>query len=190
MKFFTAIPFIVLFFVSCSSKQNATEPKPENRSTSEQVFENFLRSDEGKMFRAIDFNMTISEVRKIEREQSNTSEMHSEKMNEVKFQLDLSDQFLDFAELVYFFDAGGLSFISANGYFKSKKNADAFYKHLEKYFTTKYGNGEWADDGFLEITTEYNKNPLLIAIKPIDFTASSAENENSYGFFLFFSLLN
>lgn len=186
---------VVLFFVSCTNEavkettsKNTTETS-EPKSNFEIMFDDFMLLDEAKMFRGIDFNMTISEVRKIERSRATTQENSSEKMDELFFEVDLSKEILDFANLKYSFAAKGLYFISAEAYFTNEKKSQSFYNRLETYFKTKYGAGEIADDGYLEFSVTEKKKNILIAIKEVNFPATAAD-KGSFGFFLVYSLMS
>lgn len=189
--------FTVLFFASCSEDASVTETNTttkvventEPKSRFEIMYDDFMLLETGKMFRGVDFNMTMSEVRKIERARPTARENSSEKMDELFFEVDLSKEILDFADVKYSFAADGLYFISAEAYFTNEKKSEAFYKQLKAHYTSKYGEGELADDGYLEFNYTEDKKNVLLAIKDINYPPT-ATDPGSYGFFLVYSLLN
>lgn len=151
------------------------------------MFTNFMLFDKTHLFRGVNLNMTEKEVRQIESGYPVSSEMRTEKANEIYFEVNLSNEPLDFVDLRYNFNEGKLVFISAEGYCSNEKKSKSFYKNLETYYTNTIGKGEYADDGYLEFKTKNGDQNVMVAIKEVNFPPAGSD-KGSYGFFLLYSL--
>lgn len=189
---------IVLLMFSCANetaKETNTkestliEAVSETNATFKKTFDDFMIIEEGKLFRGLNFNLTMSEVRKIERVRAAAQEKSSEKMDELFFEVDLTKEILDFANVKYSFAADGLYFISAEGFFINEKMSLSFFQQLKSFFEMQYGKGDLAEDGYLEFETKVDKKEILIAIKEVNVPPTTDE-KGGYGFFLVYSLMN
>ena len=184
--------FLCVFLIfgckdSDSKKSAAAVAALDSEDPYLKMFTEFMMIDGKSVFRGVNFDMTEDEVKKIEHSYETSRENSSEKMQELFFEVDLSEELLDFADIRYSFDEKGLFFINVESYLTSPEKSKSFYKNLESYFNSAYGKGEYADDGFLEFETTKNGKKIQAAIKEVNI-APTEKDKGSYGFYLLYSL--
>lgn len=186
----------ITLLMSCNSGETKTEETKESDIENSKLdkdnpyfkmFTNFMLFDETHLFRGINLNMTEDEVRQIENEYPVSSELRSDKVNELYFEVKLSNEPLDFVDVRYTFHEGKLTFIGTEGYCSDEKKSKSMYQNLEKHFTNTLGKGQYADDGFLEFNMKNGDQNILVAIKEVNFPPAGTD-DGSYGFFLLYSL--
>lgn len=184
----------ILFF-GCKSDNPKTEIKEEVASAPApdenvdpylKMLINFLDIKDEHLFRGINFDMTSEEVRKIERLFPTSRENASEKERELFFEVDLSEELLDFADLRYSFDEQGLYLINVSAYVTTEEKAFALNRYLNEYLSLRYGPATLAEDGFYEYLSSMNGRGIMISTKPVNIPPKGG-NAGSYGFYLYFS---
>ena len=188
----TALIFLSLLLIfgckdSEEKKSKAAIASLDNEDPYLKMFTEFMMIDGKSVFRGVNFDMTEDEVRKVEHSYATSRENSSEKMQELFFEVDLTSELLDFADVRYSFDEKGLYFINVESYLTSPEKSKSFYKNLESYFTKAFGEGVFADDGFLEFETTKNGQKIQAAIKEVNI-APTEKDKGSYGFYLLYSL--
>jgi hypothetical protein len=202
MKYLTKSPFqTVLLFVialsisliSCSETQpGETSLKKENLTPVSdepflKMYTDLVIPNSGLLFRGIDFDMSRTEVRKIEINRAACSETIGKKYNQLIITTDLGPQVLDFADLKYTFDEKGLYFIEVETYAITKEKSSYLYNKIKDYYVASLGESTVAEDGYLEFKGANKKYNYQVAMKEILLEATETEEE-SYGIFLLFSM--
>lgn len=202
MTNFSKIPFrynlLFVFFLSislasCTDTQSNSSTVAE-KNTAEVTADPFLEMytdlmipGSGLLFRGVDFDMSRTEVRKVEMNRSECSETDSEKENQLIITTDLGPETLDFADVKYTFDEKGLYFIEVETYAITEAKSNYLYNKVKDYYTASLGEGDFAEDGYLEFKGSNKNYSYQVAIKKIDLAATETE-EASYGMFLLFSM--
>lgn len=151
------------------------------------MFSDFMKFNPEYIFREVNFDMSEDEVRKTERSYKTSSENSSEKENELFFEVDLSSDLLDFADIRYSFDEKGLYFINVESYITTEEKSKSMNHNLETYLTNSYGKADIAEDGFQEFAATHKGLKVQIAYKEVNLPPTATE-KGSYGFYLFYSL--
>lgn len=192
-SFLIALLFIATSITSCNSNSSNTDTaNSENNTTvsSEpflEMYNDLVIPGSGLLFRGVDFDMSRTDIRKIEMDRPECSETPSEKENQLIITTDLGPETLDFADVKYTFDEKGMYYIEVETYVITKAKADYLYNKVKYFYTNSLGEGVLAEDGYLEFLGSSKKYKYQVAMKEIVLEATATE-EASYGMYLLFSM--
>lgn len=185
--------FLAVSLVSCSETQSVDAPLNNENDTVVsaepflEMYNDLMIPGSGLLFRGVDFDMSRTEIRKIEMSRSECSETESEKENQLIITTDLGSETLDFADIKYTFDEKGVYYIEAETYAITKEKADYLFNEVKYFYSSSLGEGVLAEDGYLEFKGSNKRYKYQVAMKEIVLEATETE-QASYGMYLLFSM--
>jgi len=189
MKKIVTTILIAFTLVSCGTDKSETTKEEQSKVAQDPMLEMFndltLPGSDG-VFRNVELDMTMDEVRKIELKSSKCYEEKAEKEGQLKIVTDLGMKSLNFANIKYQFDKSGLYALHAEVYTTSSKEALFVFDKVRSYYKTSLGGENLADDGFYEYQGERN-HKYQVAIKLIDL-APVDDLKGTYGMDIIISL--
>jgi hypothetical protein len=177
MKKITLLFAVLSIMFACNSSSTDKETTLENVETTVDLFNDLFQPNDGGLFRGADFDMSKDAVLALENSRSTSSIYKDEDPNELVITTDMGKEALNFADVTYYFDEQGLYSISVESYAISKEIADSVFEMVVEHLTKLYGEGELAEDGFLDFYGE----GINVAVQNIDL-------EESFGMYIYFTL--
>ncbi len=184
-----------LYSCNTSESKAGINTQPKTSTTEEIVKDPFLilyndlmLPGSGKLFRGVDFDMSRSDIKKIELARTACTETDSEKENQLIITTDMGSETLDFADIKYTFDEKGMYYIEVETYAITSEKSSYVYNKIKDYYSSSLGEGTLAEDGYLEFSSSNKNYKYQVAIKEINLDATETE-EATYGMYLLISML-
>ena len=171
------IPILgLLLFTTLNAQQRANttiDAKP--------LFEDLILPDVDGIFRGVDFNMSKSQVLKIENRE--TTSIYADEEIKLIITSDMGADFNNFADIYYWFDENGLDYIELETYAISGELSVATFEMVKDYYTQKMGKHSINENGFMEFHGKHNGQHYTIEIDYVDIA-------NEYGMYIYIHTAN
>lgn len=182
---------------SCNTSENKKNiNKPLSATATKEIvkdpflilYNDLMLPGSGKLFRGVDFDMSRSEIKKIELARVSCVETDSEKDNQLIITTDMGSETLDFADIKYTFDEKGMYYIEVETYAITKEKSSYVYNKIKDFYTSSLGEGTLAEDDYLEFSSSNKRYKYQVAIKEINLEATETDDA-TYGMFILISML-
>ena len=158
-----------LFLICSSSSLNAQQHGHIDVQIVSMV-ERLFAENKGGVFRGIDFNMSLNEALEVEKN-TELFILDDEEGNFFGVSVDFKNAVaIEFADIVYDFDAAGLYYITVEAYLASKETSEKMCNVIKTRMTKAYGKGILAEDGFLVWDAYDEKSGYNYQLAILDFS--------------------
>jgi hypothetical protein len=147
----------------------------------EDLYNNLMEISSGGVFRGASFDWTKDQVLNLETARATTSVYRDENPEELVITTDMGADILNFGDITYTFDDNGLYHIKVETFATTNEANKKVFEKIKSYYTSKFGQGVIAEDGYLEFEGKTKTYNYVIALDALD-------GEASPGIYLFFYL--
>jgi hypothetical protein len=155
-----------LLSFSYTTTHNSTYKEIINETEKpEKLFEDLFLTKSGGVFRGVNFDDSREVVEKLEKSRSIVTVLDDQKEGSISFTTDMGLETLNFADITYHIDEKGVYAIDVETFTINKEMADAILSLAIYHYSTQFGKGAVAFDGYTEFKD--SKNKVLYAIKDI-----------------------
>jgi len=147
----------------------------------EDIYNDLMETSSRGIFRGASFDWTKAQVLKLETDRTTTSVYRDEKPEELVITTDMGADVLNFGDITYSFDENGLYHIKVETFATTNEVNKKVFEKIIAFYTSKFGKGVEAEDGYLEFTDKSQYQDYVIAIEAVD-------SETSPGIYLFIYL--
>jgi hypothetical protein len=167
---------LALFIVSAFAQREGVDRNGNVKV--EDLYNELMEIGSGGVFRGASFDMTKAQVLKLETDRATTSVYRDETPEELVITTDMGSDILNFGDITYTFDEKGLYHIKVETFATTNEANKKVYEKIVAFYTSKFGQGVVAEDGYLEFTAKGKSQPYVIALDALD-------SETSPGIYMF-----
>ena len=172
-----SLSLLLAFFILSAFAQREGVDRNGNVKV-EDLYKELMEISSGGVFRGVSFDWTKEQVLKLETSRTTTSVYRDEKPEELVITTDMGPDILNFGDITYTFDDKGLYHIKVETFATTNEGNKKVYQKIKDYYTSKFGKGVLAEDGYLEFSAKVKSQAYVIALDSLD-------SETSPGIYMF-----